>query len=154
MDTTSLKQLLDTCYVARHIVETLPELPKGMKPRQIHVLDAIHQVLAQQGICRVSDVSSQMNITMPSITKLIQELEAFGMVEKYADPVDKRVSLLRLTGDGRECVKRYVLDFHRDWAKALDGITREQVEETIKTIGHLRDTMPVRKDRDSDGKDR
>ena len=76
MNTTSLKQLLDTCFTAKRIVETLPELPKGIKPRHIHVLDAIQDIQKQQGMCRVSDVSTKLNITMPSITKLVQELES------------------------------------------------------------------------------
>ena len=75
MDTTSLKQLLDACFTAKHIVETLPQLPKGMKPRHIHVLDSVSRVCTEQGECRVSDVSTRLNITMPSITKLVQELE-------------------------------------------------------------------------------
>ncbi len=50
MDTTSLKQLLDTCFTAKYIVETLPQLPKGMKPRHIHVLDSVSQVCIERSL--------------------------------------------------------------------------------------------------------
>ncbi len=144
MNTTSLKHLLDACFTAKHIIETMPALPKGMKPRHIHVLDTVNEVCREQEECRVSDVSGRLNITMPSITKLIQELEALGMLEKYADRVDKRVNLLKLTDKGRQHVKKYVQDFHEDWIKNLEDIPDQQVEEAIKTIERLRDTMPGR----------
>lgn len=93
-------------------------------------------------MCRVSDVSARLNITTPSVTKLIQELEQRGLIEKDADEGDRRVVLLRLTDDGMACVKRYVVDLHREWAEAMGEIADEQVEETIYLIEHLRNTMP------------
>ena len=48
MDTEHLKKLLDTCFLAKKVIETLPELPKGMKPRHIHVLEAIYEITCKQ----------------------------------------------------------------------------------------------------------
>ena len=59
MNTTSLKRLLDACFTAKHIIETMPALPKGMKPRHIHVLDSVDEVCREQGECRVGDVSGR-----------------------------------------------------------------------------------------------
>ncbi len=138
----TFKQLLEVCFVARRIVETLPELPAGMKPRHIHVLEMIQLTLLRQGVCRVSDVSAGLDTTMPSITKLIQELERLDMVEKQEDKTDKRVALLTLTDAGRECLKRYLLDFHGEWAEAMGEVSEEQVSETAALIERLRTTMP------------
>lgn len=142
MDRTNLKHLLDACFTAKRIVETLPQLPDGMKPRHIHVLDVIQEVSSQQGTCRVSDVSTRLNITMPSVTKLIQELEQYGLVTKYPDPGDKRVALLGLTESGLACFHQHVLQFHTDWSDALQDISNEQVQEVITIIEKLRLTMP------------
>lgn len=142
MNTDSLKHLLDACFTAKHIIETMPALPKGMKPRHIHVLDSVNEVCREQEECRVSDVSGRLNITMPSITKLIQELETLGMLEKYEDKWDKRVNLLRLTDKGKAYVKKYVLDFHQAWVKGLEDISDEQAAQGIRMIERLRDTMP------------
>lgn len=142
MNTTELKQLIDACFLAKRIVETLPELPSGMKPRHIHVLDAIYETNQKQEECRVSDVCRRLNITMPSITKLIQELENRGLVKKYHHPQDKRVILLNLTDEGLSCVKRHVLDFHGRWARELQDIDSQQVADTISLIKKLQNTMP------------
>lgn len=145
MNRTSLKRLLDACFVAKHVIETLPELPKGMKPRHIHVLDAVSEIQMQQGYCRVSDVSTRLNITMPSITKLIQELEKRELLVKQTAKEDKRVILLSLTDEGRECVKRHVLEFHGAWAEALGDISDEEIMDAVMVIHRLSDTMPGRK---------
>lgn len=153
MKTADLKRLLDSCYVAKRVVETLPELPKGMKPRHIHVLDAVYEMQHIQGMCRVSDVSVRLNITTPSVTKLIQELEQKGLLEKYTDFGDKRVVLLRLTDEGMSCVQRYVTDLHQEWAKSMGVFSEIQVDETIDMIERLFKTMPGRKEgRNGNGK--
>ena len=98
----------------------------------------------ESGQCRVSDVSEGLNITMPSITRLIQELESMEMLEKYPDGEDKRVTLLKLTEKGEICVKRYVYDFHREWAENLSSVSNKQAQEAIRLIGLLEAAMPGR----------
>ncbi|MCI5649444.1 MAG: MarR family winged helix-turn-helix transcriptional regulator [Fusicatenibacter sp.] len=146
MTEEKLRRLLDACFAAKRIVETLPELPDGMKPRHIHVLEAIWEQQNHQGFGRVSDISAQLEITMPSITKLVQELEGMGMLKKETDPKDRRVSFLYLTEAGRDCVERYVTQFHREWAEALPDISDQQAEEVIQRIARLGETMPGRKE--------
>lgn len=145
MNTENLKKLVDACFLAKRIVETLPELPQGMKPRHIHVLDAVNEMQTEKGMCRVSDVSRKLNITMPSVTKLIQELETLGMLKKRQAPDDKRVALLYLTDKGMQCVQKHVLDFHSEWAEALGEISDEQAKETVYVIDKLRLAMPGQK---------
>lgn len=142
MDTIHLKKLLDACFTAKHVIETMPELPKGMKPRHIHVLDQISMACEAHGECRVSDVSEGLNITMPSVTKLAQELETMHLLEKYPDKSDKRVTLLKLTGQGLSCVQKYVYDFHSRWADNLSSVSNEEVQNMIYIIERLEQTMP------------
>ncbi len=144
MDAENLKKLLDACFTAKHVIETMPELPKGMKPRHIHVLDQISMAWEERKECRVSDVSEGLNTTMPSITRLVQELETMGMLEKYPDGEDKRVTLLRLTPRGEDCVRKYVYDFQREWAEKLSFVPNARVRETIELIRCLDETMPGR----------
>lgn len=142
MDTTSLKQLLDACFLAKRIVETLPQLPEHMKPRHIHVLDAVSELQTGSGGCRVSDVSGRLGITLPSVTKLVQELEKLALLEKYQDEADRRVTLLKLTPRGQECVREHVMEFHGNWARSLDDVGEKEVQEAVRVIGRLWETLP------------
>lgn len=142
MDVRHLRELIDACFMAKRIVETLPAIPDGMKPRHFHVMDAIRNISYMQDGCRVSDVSTYLNTTTPSISRLIRELEEKQYVEKYADEHDGRVTYVRLTVDGQACVRKYVTEFHAAWAKQLKDISNKQAEETVLTISRLKDSMP------------
>lgn len=142
MDSFHLKQLLEVCFTAKKVIETLPELPEGMKPRHIHVLEAVSDIVREEGICRVSDVSMRMKITKPSISRLIRELEEKEMLTKNTDETDRRVIYVGLTEQGRKCLGRYVTDFHREWAMNLKDITNAQAEMTVEVIEKLLLSMP------------
>lgn len=146
MNETSIRQLLDACFTAKHVVETMKELPKGFKPRHIHVIEAVYELSADQEEVRVSDVSRHLNITTPSVTKLIQELEERGTLEKYQQREDKRVTLVTLTDFGRELQRKYVAEYHRVWSERMQDITEEEVKTVIRVIARLEETIPGGKD--------
>lgn len=138
----TVELLLDSCFEAKRITETLPRLPKGMKPRHNHVLHAVYELQESAQECRVSDVSRRLGTTMPSITKLVSELSDRNMIVKYPDKTDGRVTLLKLTDAGYDYVKKYVLDFHSAWAENMQDISREQIEQAVSIIRKFRDAMP------------
>lgn len=144
MQTNMIKQLLDACFIAKRITETMDVLPKGMKPRHIHVIDAIFEQENSSGKVCVSDVSKRLNVTNPSVTKLINDLEAMGIVRKYAEGKDKRVTLLSLTEKGYAYEQRYVTEYHTEWAQRLTDITDSQAQNAILVIQKLQKAMPVR----------
>ena len=87
-------------------------------------------------------MSARLNVTLPSVTKLVQELENRNLLEKRADSQDGRVILLRLTPDGYACFCRYVQDMHANWSAALSDISDEQAAEAVHILNRLLETMP------------
>lgn len=142
MTEKKLKQLLDACFVAKRITETMTDLPGGMKPRHIHVIDAVYCLGKGGNDVRVGDVSSHLNITTPSVTKLINELVIMGVVQKSCDDDDKRYTFLRLTEKGVDCEKQYVTDYHAVWAAQMTEVTDEDASAAIDVIEKLRRAMP------------
>lgn len=142
MNSEKIKVLLDACFVAKRITEAMKELPAGLKPRHIHVLDCIFTLGKKNGEVRVSDVSFRLNITTPSVTKLIQELEEKGVLEKYPQKEDKRVILLGITPLGLEYHAEYVTGYHREWAKNLKHVSDEQADAAIQVINQLYKAIP------------
>ena len=119
-----LKRFIDACGAARRIVETMPELPKGIKPRHIHVIDAVVLTGEKKGKVQVSDISRHLNVTMPSVTRLVSELEERAVLEKYADAEDGRNVLLKLTPLGESYYRRYVRSTIRSWEYGLKTFLR------------------------------
>jgi DNA-binding MarR family transcriptional regulator len=54
----------------------------------------------------VGDLAKAEHVSSPMITKVVRGLEAAGLVRKEVDSVDRRVSLLSLTGDGTKRLER------------------------------------------------
>ena len=67
---------------------------------------------------------------------------AAGMLEKQESSQDRRVTLLRLTAGGMECVDTYVIQLHSRWAKKLQDVSGGQVREAVQVIKRLWETIP------------
>ena len=134
MDKDLIREFLLSCQEAKKICELLPPLPKKMKPRHVRVLDAVHTLQEKNGIVRVSDVASEMGGTLPSITKLVNELCAMKILTKTRSAEDKRVYHLELTKLGDTYYDKYVTRF-RDWlSDELDEISEDDLVAAIRTI--------------------
>lgn len=138
MKSNEIKQLLDLCFFAKKITETLPALPEGMKPRYNSVLHTIYEL----GTCHASDVSRQLNTTMPSITKMINELESFGLLIKMPDPNDKRALLLEVSEDGKAYIQKYILDFHSEWAQNMKDVSSKEIVRMFEIMEEFKAAMP------------
>ena len=50
---------------------------------------------------RITELAARESVTQPAITLLVNRLEDRGWVRRAADPADRRVVLVELTGSGR-----------------------------------------------------
>lgn len=130
--------LIEACWLAKRITEALPGLPRNMKPRHIHVIDAIWNINSQSGsaapAARVSGIGAFLGVTAPSITKLVNELVAKGLVVKHQSETDGRAVTLSLTGPAEEIRELYVHQFHEHLRGVLSGISRQDADTTVATL--------------------
>lgn len=140
-DLSVVGQTLEALFIAGRAIKFMPELPKHMKPSHIRVLDIIYKIQSESGTVRVTDVSTAMQITKPSITRLIQELVDLGAVKKSESVTDKRVVLVELSSFGEECVRKYILNYHGKLAKSFSELDREKYLSMIETINFVYQAM-------------
>ncbi|TWH45136.1 MarR family winged helix-turn-helix transcriptional regulator [Sporomusa sp. KB1] len=133
--------ILEALWLAKKALECMPQLPKNMKPSHIRVLHVIYKKYSENGSVRVSDVSTAMQITKPSITKLINELVDIGTVKKTVAANDKRIVQVELSPLGRECVQKYVLDYHAKLADYFSELDQEKYFSMIETIEFVYQSM-------------
>lgn len=96
-----IKQLMDTCYLAKRARDLLPPLPDGVTSSYIQYLDVI-QILEAKGVrARVSDLSDALNLPRPGVTRTVKEMERKGYLQKQVSAEDGRVTYLLLTDAGR-----------------------------------------------------
>lgn len=75
MTNKKIKEMLDACYQAKRIREMLPPLPQGVMPSYIQYLDVIQSLEKQDVHVKVSDISDELNIPRPGVTRTVKEME-------------------------------------------------------------------------------
>lgn len=107
--------------VARRLVAMMRRMHKaqwkhtaqGHKPSEMTLMICLanQAEFSDEGL-KVSDISRILGLTPPTVTQLINSLEAKDMVRRQADPLDRRVVRIKLT-EGGEAVTLKVKQ-HRD----------------------------------------
>jgi DNA-binding MarR family transcriptional regulator len=84
--------------VARQLREMSQQIlaPWDITPSHFRAL----RVLKRHGVMRLSDLSEHLHIAARSATEVVDALESRGLVERRADPGDRRATLVELTGQG------------------------------------------------------
>lgn len=132
-----IKEFLDACFLAKEMTQIMPQLPAGLTPRHIYILDKIHELSQKNRAVKISDVSDNLRVTKPGITKLIHELTMLGMIQKNADDMDKRVTWLHLTPLGEQCHQEYFLNYHQAIAQHCTSTSEQDLTNAISTIKNL-----------------
>ncbi|GAA1642079.1 MarR family winged helix-turn-helix transcriptional regulator [Actinoplanes couchii] len=84
---------------------------------------------------RVGEIAKRMQVVGPHVTRQVNELERRNLVQRVADPDDKRARLVALTPDGEEAVGRYLQTVLGVLGEALAGWSPED----RRTFGRLLD---------------
>lgn len=131
------KELVDACRTARKIFDAMPELPSGLTPQSVRVVDAIRDLSVQQRSVRIGDLARTLGTAVPGITRQVNVLERLGYVEKRADEADGRAVNVGLTARGRELYECYVRRHFDNIVAALGGFSDEEVAVAAKMIGRI-----------------
>lgn len=147
-----LKDLIDAMRLAGRVPMEMPELPKGMTPSYIHILDIIHCYQEEGKEVRLSDIAEEMNTALPGITRSIKAMEKLGVVERKKNLEDRRDVNMYLTKKGQQYFDVYVQGFYSELSKHLSSLTKEDAEKTIAVICSLSQAVnDVRVDFDTRG---
>jgi DNA-binding MarR family transcriptional regulator len=98
-----------------------PATRSGITPTRLTALSALTRY--PDGV-RQGDLAELMNISAPSMTRLVEILEEAGWVERRRDPADQRCLLLVLSPVGR---------------KTLDTLREESASELSRELADLDD---------------
>jgi DNA-binding MarR family transcriptional regulator len=124
--------------VMRWCVEALK--PSGLTPQQFNVLRILRG--ASPNPLSASQICERMVTYDPDLTRLLDRLEAAGMIRKERDAADRRVVNVHVTEAGRETVERATLAARARIAEALRGIGENRLGELADLLELVRGNTP------------
>jgi DNA-binding MarR family transcriptional regulator len=83
-------------------------------------------ILADRGPLRLSELAGALQVDISTASRQVRKLEDAGLVERTADELDRRASLLHLTDDGRSAQRRLRAHWHARIRRALDDLTPDE----------------------------
>jgi DNA-binding MarR family transcriptional regulator len=89
-------------------------------------------------------LSRRMLVTAGNLTGLVDRAERDGMVERRADPRDRRVSRVFLTSRGRELITSLLPQHGEHVGELLAALDPAERRELRRLLGKLRDSLASR----------
>jgi DNA-binding MarR family transcriptional regulator len=86
---------------------------------------------------RVSDVATELRELLPTVLRLVQQLEAKGLVERTRDETDARASIVRLSPLGVELCNTMRMERLNHIALCLDRWTDDRLGEMVPLLEDL-----------------
>jgi DNA-binding MarR family transcriptional regulator len=136
---SELKPALD-----RKMRVRLPEdLQADLQAVTIHQLDAL-RLLERDGL-RMRELARELDISEPASTALADRLVRNGLVERLADPTDRRTVRLELSGAGRDLMSRWGTHRRQAMTAAFDVLSDRQLAAFIDILETLAAAPPVQR---------
>ena len=117
-----------------------PATRYGLTPSRLAAL----VILGKQGPMRVGDVARELNIAVPSGSRLLDVLAESGFVERRVDPNDGRALLVSLTADGARILEEVRAEGIQELAghlASLPAAQRAAVEAALPALEALADAF-------------
>lgn len=141
MKKEAVKAFFLACHQAKRLASSLPDLPQGVVPRDVRIIDTIRQLSCTQDGVRVSDIGARMNATQPSIASAVTRLEKLGYVAKSHDGQDGRVVRVELTQAGHDLADRYIDCFYGWVCDQLADVDEQDLRTAARTIDAVHNVM-------------
>jgi DNA-binding MarR family transcriptional regulator len=125
--------------VSRRFGQTLA--PLELEPREFALLRAVS---ACEG-CSQQAIAERLQIPPSRMVALVDALEARALLERRANPADRRARALYLTDDGRDLLARAValaIEYERDLCAELSHEEREQLLDLLARIAERLSLAP------------
>lgn len=111
----------------------------GMRVVEIRLLKA----LGRLGAVPMSVLAEEQLTTQASVTGLVDDLEAKGLVQRERSTEDRRVINIAITEEGKRAMEQG-LRRHRDFIdRVLGGLDEREAAELSAVLERLRRSMPT-----------
>lgn len=145
MNSQKTKDMLDSFYMAKRILDLLPELPEGVLPSYIRYLERVIELQETHEKVKVSDLSSALNLPRPGVTRTVNSMVEKGYLNKMSSKEDGRVIYIEISNKGMALFEKFNREFFNDLSSSLNHISVEEADIMIETIEKFYQVMCERR---------
>ena len=80
-----------------------PKRPAPLGPRHVAALEQL-----RDGPVTVSELASRLGLTLPTVSGVLADLDRAGLVERHADPADRRRTIVEIMPTQRALVQNWL----------------------------------------------
>jgi DNA-binding MarR family transcriptional regulator len=95
--------------------------------------------LAKHAELSTGELAQTAELVPATVTQMLDNLEAIGLVERRRSDHDRRIVKCTLTRRGRERVDQLRLDLERRWSTELAAFTTAELATAASVLARLRD---------------
>lgn len=145
MNSQKTKDMMDSFYMAKRILDLLPELPEGVLPSYIRYLETVLNLKETHEKVKVSDLSSALNLPRPGVTRTVSSMVEKGYLNKISSKEDGRVTYIEISNKGMALFEKFNREFFNDLSSSLNHISIEEADIMIETIEKFYQVMCERR---------
>jgi DNA-binding MarR family transcriptional regulator len=129
--------------VARNLLGRAARLTRLLMPSGVHELSRTEAgVLGtlRDGPRRITELATTEALAQPTVTQLIDKLEARELVTRSRSETDGRVVLVEMTATGREKLEEVRTEIRANMREALTNLSDDDLTELVhaaETLGSL-----------------
>jgi DNA-binding MarR family transcriptional regulator len=131
---------LHLCLRLLHVSGSRIARGAGLRPPQVAFLGFLHEA----GPLNMSTISRLTNVTVSVATRFIERLERKGLVERVQDDRDRRVVLVRPTGEGDRLAEEMLEAYNHSLGEALEGIAGRDFEVFLSVLAQINEKLASR----------
>jgi DNA-binding MarR family transcriptional regulator len=114
----------------RYETETLSNTPlASLTPTQVHYLDTIFHLENPN----ISELASHLNVSKPTVTFAINNMEKLGYVKKNQSDEDRRFFSIHLTSMGKKMAKLHD-EIHKNYAEIFRQVLNQNELKTLEGL--------------------
>ena len=145
MNSQKTKDMMDSFYMAKRILDLLPELPEGVLPSYIRYLERVIELQKTHEKVKVSDLSSALNLPRPGVTRTVNSMVEKGYLNKMSSKEDGRVTYIEISDKGMALFEKFNKEFFNDLSSSLNHISVKEADIMIETIEKFYQVMCERR---------
>ena len=109
----------------------------GLSAPQLVVLRAIDEL----GEVTTRVLSRHVSLSQPTVTTILDRLEAKGLVERYRSQKDRRVVHTKLTRDGKKTLRAAPPLLQEAFTDAFDALPKKRRNDIVSAVSDLAQMM-------------